>query len=173
MNIILKQADIEKALRQYVERQGFSLRNKTFAVGFTHGRGDNGLSASVTIEDIEIPGYTDGNDMVYPAAQPSAAVQAMATVTPLQAVKEVAAVTAAAIEVDGQAEEAVLAPATLAEIKEAGIPVEVPAAVTAAFKEAEDIMAAASTKEPEANEEVKVQTEAAPTPVKTTSLFGS
>jgi hypothetical protein len=61
MDIILKQADIEKAVRHYVESQGISLRSKTMAITFNMGRGDNGLSASLKIEDIDLPAFTETN----------------------------------------------------------------------------------------------------------------
>lgn len=80
MNIILKQDDIQKAVRMYVERQGIHLFNKTLDITFNMGRGDNGLSASLTIEDITIPGFTDtpDEDDAAKAAGPSEAVKAMA-----------------------------------------------------------------------------------------------
>jgi hypothetical protein len=58
MEIILKQPDIEKAIRQYIGHQGISLRNKTMSIDFTSGRGGNGLSAAIHIDDVEIPGFT-------------------------------------------------------------------------------------------------------------------
>lgn len=58
MNINLKQPEIEVALRQYIGSK-LDLRNSTLAIVFNMGRGDNGLSANLTIDDILIPGFTD------------------------------------------------------------------------------------------------------------------
>lgn len=58
MIIILKQEDITKAIRQSLEKQGISLRNKEMKITFTNGRGDKGISAELNIQDVEIPGYT-------------------------------------------------------------------------------------------------------------------
>lgn len=87
MNITLKQTDIEKAIRLYIERQGFHLHNKTLSIDFSMGRGDNGLSAILAIEDaVTIPGFTDqvSQDV------PSAAVQALAAAVSLPATAETA-----------------------------------------------------------------------------------
>jgi hypothetical protein len=91
MNITLKQADIEKAVRLYIERQGFHLLNKTLSIDFSMGRGENGLSAILTIEDaVTIPGYTDQTDPVAGiSAGPSAAVQALAAAVSLPATETV------------------------------------------------------------------------------------
>lgn len=51
MNIQLNQAEIVSAIRQYVEQQGISMRNKTLEVDFTSGRKENGLTASLTITE--------------------------------------------------------------------------------------------------------------------------
>lgn len=87
MNITLKQTDIEKAIRLYIERQGFHLHNKTLSIDFSMGRGDNGLSAILAIEDaVTIPGFTDqvSQDV------PSAAVQAMVAAVSLPSTTETA-----------------------------------------------------------------------------------
>lgn len=59
MQIQLKQVEIVDALKQYVTRQGFDLAGKTVIIGFTAGRKESGLSADISIEDVQIPG-TDG-----------------------------------------------------------------------------------------------------------------
>lgn len=174
MNIILKQSDIEKAVRQHIVNQGISLRNKTLGITFNMGRGENGLSASLTIEDVEIPGFdqpepltgdtpaqpvtdhaadaakpvlTAGNDMV----QPAAAVQET-TPSIVNGVPEVAKTAPATLV---EAAEALLVPADLEGTKAAdnvkaaiatpAAEAKVPAAVTAAFTEAETTMAQAET----------------------------
>lgn len=177
MNITLKQNDIEKAVRLYIERQGFHLHNKTLGIDFSMGRGDNGLSASVTIEDsVVIPGFTDAVDK---DSGPSEAVKAMAAGTHVThaPASPVAAVTAAAepiaAVVDEVVEEAKTAPATLKEAAEALlVPSDSPAAAavlqqTAPVATAEAKVADASTSATPA------AAMAAPAEAKpTTSLFG-
>ena len=51
MQIILKQRDIEQALKGYMVAQGINLYNKEVSVQFSAGRGANGISAEVNIED--------------------------------------------------------------------------------------------------------------------------
>lgn len=51
MQIQLKQAEIEAALRQYISQHGINLTGKTVEITFTSGRKDNGLSAELIIED--------------------------------------------------------------------------------------------------------------------------
>jgi len=62
MNIILKQPEIEAAIRMYTERQGISLRNKVMSIAFTSGRGTNGVSVELVIDDVAIPGYNGDED---------------------------------------------------------------------------------------------------------------
>lgn len=60
MQINFKQPEIQAALRQYIAGQGINLTGKTVDIAFTAGRGANGLTAEVTIEDsVAIPGFTD------------------------------------------------------------------------------------------------------------------
>lgn len=75
MNIILKQPEIEKALQQYLLGQGVVLRNKQMAVDFTSGRSGRGLTVSIDITDVDIPGFTN----IFPLIDVSAPVAAMAT----------------------------------------------------------------------------------------------
>jgi hypothetical protein len=51
MQILLKQAEIEAALRQYIGHQGINLSGKVITVDFTAGRGATGLSAEMHIND--------------------------------------------------------------------------------------------------------------------------
>lgn len=55
MQIQLKQPEIVEALKQYIAKQGLSLTGKTTEVSFTAGRGDTGVSASIVIEDSDMP----------------------------------------------------------------------------------------------------------------------
>ena len=59
MQINLKQPEIEQALRAYVVAQGISLHGKDLTISFTAGRRESGISAEISIEDVEIPGYTN------------------------------------------------------------------------------------------------------------------
>ena len=54
MQIQLKQADIEEAIKRFVSEQGFNLQQKEVTIEFTSGRKDNGLSAEITIENITV-----------------------------------------------------------------------------------------------------------------------
>lgn len=93
MIINLKQTEIEQALRAYVVSQGISLHGKDLTISFTAGRRESGISAEISIDDVEIPGYT--NSIVADAPVTKSAVlslaPAVATVTPVavEAVEEV------------------------------------------------------------------------------------
>ena len=58
MIINLKQTEIEQALRAYVISQGISLHGKDLTISFTAGRRESGISAEISIDDVEIPGYS-------------------------------------------------------------------------------------------------------------------
>lgn len=58
MQIILKQRDIEAALKQYIAGQGISLHGKNVSVEFTAGRKESGITAEIDIED--------GGDVITP-----------------------------------------------------------------------------------------------------------
>ena len=75
MIINLKQTEIEQALRAYVISQGISLHGKDLTISFTAGRRESGISAEISIDDVEIPGFT--ND-AYVAEVPVAAKAAVA-----------------------------------------------------------------------------------------------
>ncbi len=51
MQIILKQRDIEAAVKDYVVAQGISLANKRVEINFTAGRKETGISVEIDIED--------------------------------------------------------------------------------------------------------------------------
>ena len=59
MIINLKQTEIEQALRAYVISQGISLHGKDLTISFTAGRRESGISAEISIDDVEIPGYSN------------------------------------------------------------------------------------------------------------------
>lgn len=179
MEIILKQPDIEKALRLYVNSQGISLWNKTLSIDFNMGRKDNGLSAALTILDVEIPGDMSAD----PAAQdrPSPVVQAMvdkfantvaavpsleltAAITTDQIVQfpvteELVAVTTSFSTNGHHTEVAQTAPATMAEVVEAAVdnitPITTAAAAVAEAKAA-IATAAVATLETEAAKAVPI-----------------
>ena len=52
MQISLRQAEIEKAVINYVADQGITMTNKEAKIVFTAGRGEQGLSASIDIEPM-------------------------------------------------------------------------------------------------------------------------
>lgn len=79
MIINLKQTEIEQALRAYVVAQGISLHGKDLTISFTAGRRESGISAEISIDDVEIPGFT--ND-VYVAEVPVAAKAAVLSLAP-------------------------------------------------------------------------------------------
>ena len=51
MNVILKQKEIEAALKLYALQQGIQLAGKTVLISFTAGRKDTGISAELDISD--------------------------------------------------------------------------------------------------------------------------
>lgn len=51
MQIILKQRDIEQAVKAYIEAQGIKTAGKTIEIGFTAGRGSTGLTAEIELID--------------------------------------------------------------------------------------------------------------------------
>jgi len=51
MKIILEQEDITKAICDHVEKLGVNLLNKTVTVDITVGRGNNGDTATIAIEE--------------------------------------------------------------------------------------------------------------------------
>lgn len=62
MHIQLKQSEIETAVRQYVAGQGINLANKSLSIAFSATRGEAGIIANLTLEDmadVQIPGFTD------------------------------------------------------------------------------------------------------------------
>lgn len=61
MQVILKQRDIEQALKQYIAGQGINLKGKTVNITFTAGRKETGISAELDIDDISgyIPAAED------------------------------------------------------------------------------------------------------------------
>lgn len=98
MQINLKQAEIEQALKAYVVAQGISLQGKDIAISFTAGRRESGISAEVTIEDVIIPGFT--NPYV------EEAVESAAEVIQLAATSEEAPVVEAPVEAEEAPNEA-------------------------------------------------------------------
>jgi hypothetical protein len=172
MNITLKQSDIEKAVRMYIERQGFHLQNKTLGIDFSMGRGVNGLSAALSIEDsMVIPGFTDQVDPGTDA--PSQAVQAMLNnnagitnkvIGTYKVKKAVVEAEPVVVEVDEVLEVAKVAPATLAET------IAAVAAVATPETEAAKAEPIAEAKVTELTPALAVVAEAQAKP--TTSLFG-
>ena len=107
MQVNLKQHEIEAALKNFISQQGISLVGKRVGISFTAGRKETGISADMTIEESDIPGFNDAADTETTVILPLATV---AQLTPLAAVivTQVAEVPAAEDVVDApaQAEEA-------------------------------------------------------------------
>lgn len=59
MQIQLKQKEIEAALRGYIIKMGIRMDGRTLDISFVSGRKENGLTADLSIEDANIPGYND------------------------------------------------------------------------------------------------------------------
>lgn len=59
MQIQLKQTEIVAALTGYLAQQGIAVAHKKIDISFTAGRKNTGLLAEVSIEDGDIPGFTD------------------------------------------------------------------------------------------------------------------
>ena len=68
MQIQLKQAEIVEALKQFISKQGISLSGKDVSIAFTAGRKEAGITADLVIEDADIPGFSE-SDEVEPQAQ--------------------------------------------------------------------------------------------------------
>lgn len=65
MQIQLKQAEIEQAIKQYIGKQGIAVAGKDVAISFTAGRKAAGLMADIIIEDsAEIPGLEEADAVV-------------------------------------------------------------------------------------------------------------
>lgn len=78
MIINLKQTEIEQALRAYVVAQGISLHGKDLTISFTAGRRESGISAEISIDEVNIPGFTDDVQVDEVASTAKAAVLSMA-----------------------------------------------------------------------------------------------
>lgn len=61
MQIQLKQVEIVTALKQYITQQGIDLSAKHVVINFTAGRKESGITADLSIEDTEIPGFTESD----------------------------------------------------------------------------------------------------------------
>ena len=72
VQIQLKQAEIEQAIKQYISKQGISLTSKAVEITFTAKRNDAGLMADVTIEDLG--SVTDGDVPEREVAKPALSV---------------------------------------------------------------------------------------------------
>lgn len=87
MQIIIKQSEIEVAVKNYIAGLGINLTGKDVEVSFTAGRKEDGLSASLDIVDatlgtvVSIPPKP-----VLEAAAPAAVVQAISQTSPAKTV---------------------------------------------------------------------------------------
>jgi hypothetical protein len=79
MQIKLKQAEIERAIRAYVNHMGVSLANKDVKIDFTAGRGETGLVADVDIEEAAEGAQAAPAAPAVVAEKPKAVLTAVAT----------------------------------------------------------------------------------------------
>lgn len=192
MELHYKQHDIEKAIKEKLVADGFPLRNKTLNIDFSMGRGANGLSAVLSIDDIEIPGDpTIGGTTAQLLASPANAAhleksisQARAGETTERQLAPVEQPSPVVAVVDDQVEVATTAPATVAEIQDAAT-TSLTGAVVIGTDLAADLLKPATIEEPAiahtetseaaapAAEEVVAEVAATPAPKTTTSLFGN
>jgi hypothetical protein len=60
MQIQLRQSELVQAVRQFITHQGINLDGKSVDVDFTAGRGDNGMTATINIEQApRLPDLSD------------------------------------------------------------------------------------------------------------------
>ena len=59
MQVSLKQNEIEAALKGYISQQGINVNGKQITIVFTAGRKASGITADLTIDDIELPICSD------------------------------------------------------------------------------------------------------------------
>lgn len=103
MQIQFKQAEITAALKQYIVAQGINLSGKSVDIAFSATRGAAGIVADVTIEEVDIPGFSDsvGDDTAKPVlavVQPAVAKAAIATEAKAEPMAEAQADTGVAAE---------------------------------------------------------------------------
>lgn len=96
MRIQLQQTEIEEALHDYIEKQGFSLANKKLEITFTAARGDSGMKADLDITDARF-GSTNEQKAL---AQVSQAVHTAALAVDTALVKPVVAESTVVQEVE-------------------------------------------------------------------------
>ena len=82
MQIQLKQTEIIAALKQYISAQGINLAGKEVSISFTAGRKESGIIADLSIDDVAIPGFSDADVVVDPAAPALRVVAAAAAPEP-------------------------------------------------------------------------------------------
>lgn len=153
MEITLKQDDIEKAVKAYIQGQGIVLFNKTLDIDFAMGRKENGLSAVLSIKDIGLP--------IMSSEGPSDTVKALIQGAAALNQKPV-------VEIAGEQDTVKTAPATLAQAVAAGIVAPTPKVL------GDDPRATEAAKaEPVAEAKTAEADEPVPVPKASTSLFGT
>lgn len=87
MQIIIKQSEIEVAVKNYIAGLGINLAGKDVEVSFTAGRKEDGLSASLDIVDATLGTVVSVPPKpVIEAAAPAAVVQAISQTSPAKTV---------------------------------------------------------------------------------------
>lgn len=59
MEIQIKQAELVEGVKHYISNQGINLVDKDVTIVFTARRKGGGISATMTIKDIDIPGFSE------------------------------------------------------------------------------------------------------------------
>ena len=67
MKVKIQQNEIITALKQYISSQGINLQGKTVAIDFTAGRKEGGLTADISIEELDIPDFFEEPEHQAPA----------------------------------------------------------------------------------------------------------
>ena len=73
MKVKIQQSEIITALKQYISSQGINLQGKTVAIDFTAGRKEGGLTADISIEELDIPDFFEAPEHQAPASAPTPA----------------------------------------------------------------------------------------------------
>lgn len=67
MKVKIQQNEIITALKQYISSQGINLQGKAVAIDFTAGRKEGGLTADISIEELDIPDFFEVPEHQAPA----------------------------------------------------------------------------------------------------------
>ena len=97
MQIQLQQKEIEAALAGYITQQGIDLSGKQVTIEFTAGRKASGLSAELTIEDVDFPDFSELAEKEEVMDQPTATIVSL-NCSPVESNTSSTVATPAAVE---------------------------------------------------------------------------